>query len=305
VNTDAAQALWNQHAAWSRTAGRLKKSIVRWRSVVLILTVGAAALQTVAATIPAVAAGDALALTLSGVSTVALAVAPFLTLHFLRPEATGKWLRTRSVSEGIKSEVYSYLAQSDPYVGPDGLTHLIEKVKKIQSWATDLDFEVARTGKVQKPLPAISTADDYLKQRVLQQLEEYYLPQAKTNADRAHYFQMAAIALAGIAAVLSALATSKMLPQIPTLAAWVSVATTFASALLAHASASRYDFQASTFYATARQLKDLEIAWRAAPSAVPSPTWSALVKACEEAISAENRGWMAKLDESARNQGKP
>jgi hypothetical protein len=74
------------------------------------------------------------------------------------------------------------------------------------------------------------------------------------------------------------------------------VLTTTAGAVAAHAAASRYDLQATTFFATARQLEDLAHEWKASARDAPSKEWSDFVRACEEAISAENRAWMAKLD---------
>jgi hypothetical protein len=75
------------------------------------------------------------------------------------------------------------------------------------------------------------------------------------------------------------------------------VLTTIGGSIATHAAAGRYDFQAATYYATARQLLDLAIGWEAGGKAAPSKEWSEFVRGCEEAISAENRGWMAKLDQ--------
>jgi hypothetical protein len=78
----------------------------------------------------------------------------------------------------------------------------------------------------------------------------------------------------------------------------VAVVTTIGGTIAAYAAGSRYEFQATTFHATARQLKDLLGDW-----AVGARPWSDFVRGCEDAISAENRGWMAKLDDKAEEAG--
>ena len=61
------QSLWDEHVAWSDTAGRLKSERTLWRTAVLTLTVLGATLQTIAATMPAAKLGAGAA------GTVALA----------------------------------------------------------------------------------------------------------------------------------------------------------------------------------------------------------------------------------------
>ena len=64
------------------------------------------------------------------------------------------------------------------------------------------------------------------------------------------------------------------------------------------------------YYATARQLEDLETGWRTSGSPADPDRWSQFVRDVEEAISATNRAWMAKLDpqeepSSASSGGSP
>jgi SMODS and SLOG-associating 2TM effector domain 1/Protein of unknown function (DUF4231) len=293
VTDSIIQALWDEHVGWSQTAGRLKSRLTLWRSVVLALTVVGAALQTLAATVEIspirVGAGAA--------GTVALGLVPFLTRYFLTAEDTGKWLRARSVSEGIKSEIFAYLASAEPYSGPDALDTLRKKTRDIREWGRNLELERAKVASPTAPAPPILDADAYLRSRVYQQVNEYYRPKAKQNADRAEQFRRVEIAFAGLAAVLSAIATFLGDPMSAQLGPWVAVLTTIGGSIAAHAAASHYDFQATTFFATARQLEDLAQDWQATGKSAPSKEWSELVHACEEAISATNRAWMAKLDE--------
>jgi hypothetical protein len=291
VTDNVIQSLWDEHVAWSQTAGALKSQRTLWRTVVLALTALGAILQTIAVTAPPVklAAGS--------LGTVALALVPFLSRYFLTSEDTSKWLRARSISEGIKSEIYSYRAGAEQYLGADALEALRRKVRDIRNWGKNIEVERAKVGSPTTPAPPSLDADAYLQRRIYQQVKEYYRPNARRNAELAERFRWAEIVLAGLAATLSAIATFLGEPGSGKLGPWVAVLTTIGGSIAAHAAASRYDFQATTFFATARQLEDLALDWQAADKAAPSKEWSEFVRACEEAISAENRGWMAKLDE--------
>ena len=290
---DVVQSLWSEHVAWSETAGRLKSQRTAWRTVVLALTALGAILQTIAVTVPWVSWVKLGA----GVGTVALALVPFLVRYFLTSEETSKWLRARSISEGIKSEIYTYQAGAEPYTGTDASDVLRRKVRDIRDWGKNIEIERAKIGSPTKPTPPKLLGDDYLQQRVYQQINNYYRPNARRNADLAERFRWIEIVMAGLAAVLSAIATFVGNPGSVTLGPWVAVLTTVGGSITAYAAASRYDFQATAFFATARQLEDLALDWQSGGKPVPSKEWSDFVRACEEAISAENRGWMAKLDE--------
>jgi hypothetical protein len=296
VNDSIVQSLWEEHVAWSKTANRLKSRRTFWRSAVLNLTVTGAAFQTLAATVnsPEVKIGAGL------LGTVALALIPFLSRYFLTAEDTRKWLRSRSVSEGIKSEVIAYRAGAEPYENPNGLETLRNKVREIRGWGENLEVELAKTGAPREAAPPRFDADAYLRARVQQQVHEYYRPKARQSAVLAEKFRWSEIGLAGLAAVLGAVATFVGDPISVKVGPWVAVLTTMAGALAAHAAASRYDFEATTFFATARQLEDLAEDWKASGKHAPGKEWSGFVRACEEAISAENRGWMAKLDDNVR-----
>jgi hypothetical protein len=294
-----AQELWNEHGAWSTAADKLKSTIARSRSLILGLTIAGAALQTLAATVssPNWRFGSGL------VGFVALALVPVMSGYFLTPAATRKWLRARSISEGIKSEFYRFRAAADPYSGADRLDVLRHKVREIRDFGKDIEEVRARVHFASTPAPADLDAGGYLDARIFQQIKEYYRPKAQRNAELAERFRSLQIALAIAAAALGAAATvisreaaGGHVPLATKLASWVAVMTTIGGSLAAHAAASRYEFQTTTFFATARQLEDLTQDWRSSGKSQGSPEWSEFVRACEEVISAENRAWMAKIE---------
>jgi hypothetical protein len=298
TTVSAEEEAWNEHVGWSKAANRLKARRTKSRSLVLYLTVVGAALQTLAGTVPwatvRVTAGIA--------GTIALAVVPILAGYFLKPEETRKWLRARSISEGIKSEVYTFCAGGAPYDGEAAPALLTAKYREIRDWGKDMVRERAIVGAQAAKAPGKLTTDEYLARRIHQQIEDYYLKKGEENAAMAERFRFAEVVLAALAAVLSAVATFVANDRSHTvyvgfqLGPWVAVLTTIGGSIAAYAAASRYDFQATTFYATAAQLKDLARDWSDSGATQPSQAWSTFVRRCEEVISAENRGWMAKLE---------
>jgi hypothetical protein len=295
------QSIWNERVGWSITADRLKSRRDRWRLVVLVLTVAGAFLQTLAAAVDM----SAVKITAGAVGTVALALVPFFGRAFLTAEDTSRWLRARSVSEGIKSEVYLFRAGAEPYAEPHSIDLLRKKTNAIRGWGKGLELERARTGSPTQSAPPTLDTKTYLEHRVWEQINRYYRPKATHNAVLAERFRLAELVLAGVAAALGAVATLVGETGSPGLGPWVAVLTTVGGSIGTHAAASRFDFQATTFFATARQLEDLATDWEASGKSAPSKDWSEFVRNCEDAISAENRGWMAKLDEQQPTPATP
>lgn len=289
-------AVWRRHRVWSAAAGQLKLGIARWRTAALALGAAGALLQTLAATMPSSATSTAIAL----VGTVALVAVPIITANFLKTEQIKAWLRARSVSEGIKSETYRLRARAEPYSDGDA-ARLNANCRKIEVWADSLATELAKAQPDDKPPPGRLDSDGYLKRRVNDQVEAYYRRQARKNSRHSDWYRWLSIVLSSLAAILGAIATALKLgsgtgTEAGGIGAWIAVLTTFSASVVAYAAASRFTENARSYFATARQLEDLRDDWIAGGRPADNEQWSAFVAACEEAISAENRGWMAKMD---------
>lgn len=286
---------WRRHEQWSTLANRLKAQIGFWRTTSLVLGAAGALLQTAA-----VALGTGIAgMSVSVIGAVALLFVPFIARYFLTPEQVRQWLRARSMSEGLKSLVFRFQARAAPFGEGDRVIKLDEAAKRAESWVEALAVELAgiedRTG---TPPPALDP-DAYVVRRVRDQIDGYYRPSARTNASRARRLRRAELAMAALVAALGGVTAALKISAAGVstgLGPWVAVLTTIGGAVAAHAAASRYEQQARVYYATARQLEDLLAEWTARGKPQDPARWSAFVTACEEAISAENRGWMAKLD---------
>lgn len=281
-------SLWRQHASWAQVATKLRARRAWWRTVVLALTFGGAALQTLA-----VALEDTARRYVGASGVFALLAVAVLSRKFLRPDETRKWQRSRCVSEGIKSEIYAYRAGAAPYVGEQALEQLRTKVGNIVDWARDLAAEVD-VGPMPQPVPPPLNAELYLKRRVGRQMDRYY-HYAMDSSRRALLFHWIQIGLVVITAALGAAATIFSARE-AVLGSWIAVLTTMVGGVAAYAAGSRYEMRATTALAAVHELQDLIDDWRASAKRAPSPEWSEFVRACEEVISADSRSWMAKID---------
>lgn len=278
---------WEQQRIWSRTSDRLKKQLDLLRAASLLLGIVAAVLA-VAATL---VMGDRPVLGRSlGAATAISAGLATLVQRGVTTDRIRSWTRARSVSEALKTEVYSYLAGGTRYTERDQRDRtlykrsrdLVNKVEGLLGLTVAVDPD-------DKPVPAVTSIDDYITHRVEQQIEGYYRPRAAIYLRRVWWLRATASALGAVAVVLSAVATWFELPPV---SAWVPVATTIGTAVVAHIAASRYDHLIIEFQRTAYRLELL----RQARSCEPGDD-ATFVDDCEDAISVENQGWMARWND--------
>lgn len=277
------QRAWNQQQVWSAAAGSMKRRIDRARLAALALAIAAAVLAVVSGQV-----GDPSSLAARVAAGLAAVAAAAMTVVRRRvgPEPIGAWTRARAVSERLKKEVYGYCAGIGPYGEPDADRTLAARTRSILVDVADLQRHLLGIEPAGDPIPAVRDIGSYLSVRVDDQIDRYYRPRAARYERRARRLRWVGDALALAAAVLAALAS---VVQVAQLAAWVPVVTTIATALTAHAGAARYDELVVEYLRTAQRLEHLRDEYLDDPSADPA----ALVEACEAAIGAENRGWVA------------
>lgn len=286
--------LWREQSLWSRTADRMKRRIDAARRTALVLVVVVAALATAGGTMAGSVPG--LARALAAAAAVGSALLPVL-----RPAWSGtrlrEWTRARSVSEALKSEVYLWLAKAGPYRDDPAGARLRETTGRVSSDAADLLVRRLEVEAVDRPLPAVSDPSSYFAVRVRSQIDGYYRPKADALAATLRRFRIAEIVLGAAGAVVGGAAA--LLGA--SIAVWVAVLATVGTALATHVAAARYEFQLIEFLRTAQRLNQLALA---AASADPERLAGLAVEA-EEAISVENRGWMAKLAEEPPGHAAP
>lgn len=300
-------ALWASQLRWSRGSDALRTRIDRARAAVFCLSAWGAVAGAVSATW--LAQGGALQLAVAGSGALGLSVATYLSARLLGGDATRHWTRARTTSEGIKQLIYRFRARALPFRGEGAALELQRSVAEIEDAANDLLplLPEADVGDARPP-PAM-TPDEYVQQRVRQQVQQYYLPKASAYARRLRRLRsaefvlsLAATILATVAAVLAADAAPGAGAQAAGIAAWVAVLTTLGGAVVAHIAGTRYDFLVTSYTVTAHRLQRLLNEWLAQGCPLDQTRWTAFVEACESAIAVENGSWMAKWTEQKPDQ---
>jgi hypothetical protein len=281
----AAEWAWRRQSVWSQTANKLKAGPSRARTAMLILTVVAAVLALAGSQVKKVSFPAALAL--SVVAAIALAGVGLLRGQ-TNTEQVRRWTRARSVSEAIKTEVFTYLTRSGKYEADDRDALLDAEIRRLEDQAGDLSAYTHGIEPVERPLPAVDDVESYLRVRVRDsQLRDYYEKNVPILADRIKWLKVAEIALALVAAGLAAVASVS-----PSVGAWAAVATTAGGAVTAFIASQRYEYLWIEYSRTASELRRL-LERRTSADGRPL-TGPELVAECEQVISVQNQAWMAK-----------
>jgi SMODS and SLOG-associating 2TM effector domain 1/Protein of unknown function (DUF4231) len=286
------EAVWvaRQQRIWSTAASARKASIQLWRTIALALIVGSAVLAMAASQVAGISSG--IGRVLGTAAAVAAGLVAVIRSTKLDSASTRDWTRARSVAEGLKSELYRYLARAGDYAGGDADARLREMGEEIADGARDLagDLVVIEPGDV--PIPPVTDARQYVELRVQDQIDGYYRPRAAVAARRLKLARSVEFAASLIAAALAAIAVAG---GIAVAAEWVPVVTTIAAAVVAHTAAAHYQDELLGYTATANRLESVRDEWRRRTRAGADAAADAdVVRKAEEAISVENRGWMAK-----------
>jgi hypothetical protein len=277
---------WRRQSVWSQTADALKAVPHRFWQLRLGLTVAAAALVLAGSQLKAVSL--AAAVVLGGAAALAMAAVGLLVGR-QSSERVRQWTRARSVSEAVKTEVFLFLARSSAYQGSDREARLEGEVQRMEREAGDLLRFAEGVQPKDRAVPAVTDLASYLEVRVRQsQLEGYYEPKARLLRRRLQTLKVVEVAL--VAAALAATAAVS-----PSVAAWAAVVTTAGGALAAYIAAERYEFLWIEYSRTASELRRL-LDRRTAADGRPLSDLE-LIAECDQVISVQNQGWMAKWGE--------
>ena len=172
-----------------------------------------------------------------------------------RQVSTGQirdWTRARSASEGLKTEIYSYLAGGAAYTSPDRDQRLGTTTRGIVEAVSDLQRHTLGIEPDTKPLPAVHDTDSYIALRVNDQIDNYYNKKAAIYDRRVRRLRAAGDLLGVTAVVLAAVAAAF---GVGALAAWVPVVTTIGTSVAAYIAAARYDHLVIEYLRTAQRLE--------------------------------------------------
>lgn len=275
---------------WSERANRFKSSLSRWRSLVLILSVFVAILGTVSGVLDP----ETTLHFMAGILTaIVAAVIPLLAKLRLGPTDVSKWIRSRSASEAIKAEIFQFRSRVGEYSGEDATDNLSAAIEKISRSVEDIPSVAAPEFTVDSEKLKDLSINEYIESRVMSQINDYYRPKANLHAQTADRYRKVHLVLMLFGAVLGAVSAFTKVGMGP----WIAVVTTITSSVMAHAAAGRYDELAIGFHATANRLEEITNRWKdkMLDSHPTLEQKTALVAACEEAISSENQSWHAKF----------
>jgi hypothetical protein len=227
-------------------------------------------------------------------AAISLAFATFFTQRLLGADHVTAWVRARAISEALKREAYKFATGAAPYNDANAATNealLDTQRRAIEADGDDLTGKLVRATAPSSVPKTTLTLDEYRNLRVTAQANAFYRPRAeqyKTAAARLRHTEFALALLAtAITAVASLAGKSAPIFGIQLdFAAFTAVLTTLGGAVLAHVEASRYDFLAMTYTATARRLEDRLTR--------PPASASDFVNDCETVIANENTSWIAK-----------
>lgn len=281
----SAEHVWRQQSVWSEVANRLKRDLQRKRDLVLGLTI-AGALLSAAAVVAGLDsdAGKALA----AVSAAAVGFAGLARAR-IGQDALQRWTRARSVAEALKSEVFLYQARVGDYARPDQDAVLDERATAVEQDAQDLVAQKSGIESRERPLPAVSDVESYMKVRVRGQIEDFYRPRARELDSRLRLARRVQGALAAAGVAVGAAAA---IAEGDDVAVWLPVLTTIGASVAAYVAAERYEFLLTEYLRTADELERL----RDRRGGAAAMSDEERMRAAEHVISVQNEGWMAKLN---------
>jgi hypothetical protein len=288
-NGSSLEYAWRQQRIWSLTAGSLKKQIDQGRKMALWLGIVAAGLAVVVVQLGTQSdVGRWVALA----SGLAASMVPF-SQRRAGAERVRAWTRARSVSEGLKTEIYTYLAHGSGYHGKnagqrlgDEARHLVDGVGTLLRYAAEFSPD-------DKQVPDVHDIDSYVDNRVNAQVGWYH--------DKAIHYERRARMLRWFGNVLAATAAAFGLISgvfgNTGLIAWVPFLTTVGTSLVAYIAAARYDHMIVEYLRTEQRLeylRDTRIGNKISDDS--------FVDACESAISIENQAWMSRWNDPDKGE---
>lgn len=297
----ALKYIWGQFKTWDATSLALKGKITRWRNIVLWLSVGGAILGTLSQQVDGWKIAGVptwLAATLGVLSGAALGAASYLTKEVLSTGPEANAVRTRAAAEAFKRQAYLLATGAPPYATATSATDLLEKTEDIRAGVNNVPPLTLSSAQQEADTPAAGmTVDDYVKQRVVQQIDDYYLPQVQISTQRLALGRKVSLALGAIAIMLGFWSAKSA-----SVAGWVAVIGAITAAIAAYQYAARYQYLIVSYQATADRLKWLKTKWEIDGKLQPGDAAKhAFIIACEDAIATENSAWMAEWTRKAEN----
>lgn len=310
---------WADQALWSAVATRLSNAIRTWRARAAMAGVAGLFCSLLATTMGGNPLGQKALATLG---VLLLAVVPVLQQRLLSADRVLAWTRSRLVAEQLQSAIYRHLMgvlppmpndDGSPAADPDGPGNLVRHCRAIKRDAADLALLAATTVVTVKPGKTVMTIEDYLADRLDDQIA-WYRAKAMTFGKDAQALQRLEFALGLLAVVLSAL-VGNLLPAAATpdvlqgslkgseLAPWLALIASTTAAITTHIAGTRNLEISAKYFATQDLLRTLRDEWWVDPGRDTPERVKRLVNDAEAAMAAEHGGWVKGWAQAAQQGG--
>lgn len=316
--TDPAQVVtsaWADQALWSAVATRLSNAIRSWRQRAAAAGVAGLFCSLLATTMASNSDGQRAVATLG---VLLLAVVPVLQQRLLSADRVLAWTRSRLVAEQLQSAIYRHLMgvlppmpndDGSPAADPQGPGNLVRHCRAIKRDAADLALLAATTVVTPQPGKTVLTVQDYLADRVDDQIG-WYRAKAMTFGKEAQNLQRLEFALGLLSVVLSAL-VGNLLPAAATpgllqgadLAPWLALIASACAAITTHSAGTRNLEISAKYYATQDLLRTLRDEWQVDPERDTPARVQRLVNDAEATMAAEHGGWVKGWAQAAQQGG--
>ena len=289
--------VWGKYREYAITSRKRKAELTAWRLRVLIFGITGAILGTLCQESIRLGFNDITNLSwvpfiLGFSSAAAIGLATYFGKELVNPYQEQRWIRSRSMAEALKSEIYLFRSNSHPYDTDKKPEQLIENAVELLKKVGDLPTEIISDEQKQKGLPTEDlTVDEYIENRVNDQINNFYRPSSDELKQKMRRNKNIGLSLGVFAVVLGALGLTTGWT-----AGWIAVIATIAASITAFAYAGRYQYLIISYQTTANKLERLRVLWESKGKADnDTDARNKFIRDCEAVISIENSAWMAEM----------
>ena len=293
--------VWGKYREYALTSRKRKDELTAWRFRVLIFGITGAILGTLCQESIRWGFNDGsnlswVPLILGFSSAAAIGLATYFGKELVNPYQEQRWIRSRSMAEALKSEIYLFRSNSPPYDTDKKPEKLIENAVELLKKVEDLPTEIISDEQKQKGLPTEDlTVEEYIQTRVNDQINNFYRPRSDELKQKMKRNKNIGLSLGVFAIVLGALGLTGWT------AGWIAVIATIAASITAFAYAGRYQYLIISYQTTANKLERLRVLWESKGKVdKDTDARNKFIRECEAVISIENSAWMAEMAKSEK-----
>lgn len=294
-NDPALEFVWAQYRIYAMTSSRHKSIISRWRYLVFIFTILGAFFAVLAQNMSSLNY-EMISKVIGGLSALSVGLAAYAGSVILTDEREKNWIRARSAAEAFKSQVYQYLLKVRPYDEADRGNQLFLKAEELLKSTSDISTIPMEQAKLIDKLPTADyNIDQYIEERVRQQIYQYYFPKAKRYDHITRLIKGITLVLGFISVVLGTLGS---LGYAEYSSVWIAFISSFTGSAAAYMASNHYHQLVVSYQATSKRLMMFLARWSLLEGDDVEQQ-KEMVLECESILAMENGAWMTELSEKS------